>query len=152
MKMRVISCSILAIIAIEASTLKYFTSVEDWPRSILLFYYLIQDFLTCTGWLLLIFPLLLSKFKPLSYILTMKGFSFLGQIMLPLILLLPMMFLRYYFELHQMITLNYYHMIFYSIGTYIFTLPFSYVAFMFLKAPIESLLKIYQEGQMVLTG
>ena len=76
----------------------------------------------------------------------MKGFALLSSMMLPLMLLMPMMFLRYYYELHQMITLNYYHMVFYSIGTYIFTLPLSYLAYMFLRAPIESLLKIKYEG------
>lgn len=82
----------------------------------------------------------------------MKGFALLSNMMLPLMLLLPMILIRYYYELHQMIMLNYYQMIFYSIGSYVFTLPLTYLSYMLLKAPIESLLNIGNEVQMVRTG
>ena len=38
----------------------------------------------------------------------MKGFALLSNMMVPLMILMPMIFIRYYYELHQMITLNYY--------------------------------------------
>ena len=83
------------------------------------------------GLMLIVFPLLLSKYKPLNYILTMKGFAVISSLMLPLMTLLPMVFIRYYYELHQLIILNYYQMFFYTIGSFILALPLSYLCFMF---------------------
>lgn len=98
-------------------------------------YLVLADLLTLFCLMLIIFPLLLSKFKPLNYILTMRGFGFLSNLMLPMMIMLPISFLRYYYELHQMIVLNFYQMIFYAIGTYIFVLPICYFCFLLYIAP-----------------
>ena len=102
--------------------------------------------------MLIIAPMLLSKYKPLSYLLTLRGFALLSHLMLPMMVLIPIMFLRYYYELHQLLTLNFYQMVFYSIGTYIFTLPLAYFAHLLFRAPISAGLRIYEEGDLVLKG
>jgi hypothetical protein len=48
--------------------------------------------------ILIIFPMLLSKYKPLSYMLTLRGFSLLSHLMLPMMAVMPIMYLRYYYE------------------------------------------------------
>lgn len=96
--------------------------------------------------------MLLSKYKPLSYILAMKGFSIISHILMPMMVLMPIMFMRYYYELHQMLTIDYSQMIFYSIGTYVFTMPLAYLAFLLFQAPVISFSKIFEECEMVRAG
>ena len=102
--------------------------------------------------ILIIFPMLLSKYKPLSYMLTLRGFSLLSHLMLPMMAVMPIMYLRYYYEQHQMLTFNFYQMIFYSIGTYIFSMPFAYFSYMLFKAPITAYLQIFKEAELVSKG
>ena len=72
--------------------------------------------------------------------------------MLPMMAVMPIMYLRYYYEQHQMLTFNFYQMIFYSIGTYIFSMPFAYFSYMLFKAPITAYLQIFKEAELVCKG
>ena len=49
---------------------------------------------------LIVYPMLLNKYKPLAYLLKMRGYNLLAKLMTPIMLLLPVMFLRYYYGLH----------------------------------------------------
>lgn len=152
MYLRVLSFILAIIIILESWALRYYSSVNQWSRFPLVLYALFQDTLTNIGLMCLIAPMLLSKYKPLSYVLTMKGFSIISHILMPLMVLLPIMFVRYYYELHQMLTIDYSQMIFYTIGTYVFTMPLAYFAFLLFQAPIISFLRIFKECEMVRTG
>jgi hypothetical protein len=97
---RIIGLIVAALIFVEASYLRYHSSINEWNKIPIEIYSIFQDCLTNVGILLLLFPMLLSKYKPLSYILTMRGFSLLSHLLFPIMLLLPINFLRYYYELH----------------------------------------------------
>lgn len=133
-------------------TLQFYYSTEIWDRFPLILSSILQDYLMGAATMLIVFPMLLSKYKPLSYILTMRGFSLLSQFMLPISVLMPIMYVRYYYELHQMLTINFYQMIFYAIGTYIFCLPLSYIAYMLFMAPITALMNIFRESELINNG
>ena len=121
-------------------------------KSNLIIFSVFATSLTQFAKILLIFPLLLSKYKPLSYLLKMKGWYVLSQLLPGIYLTLPMIFVRYYYELHQMLTINLYQMLFYSIGSYIYSLPFAYLIFMLLLAPTSAFLSIWAEAEEVRRG
>lgn len=109
---------------------------RSYSKIFVILHALIEDVFSNVAKMLIIGPMLLSKYKPLSYLLTLRGFSLLSHLMMPLIVVMPIMYLRYYFELHQLLTLNFYQMTFYSIGTYIFCIPIAYLSHLLFKAPI----------------
>ena len=100
MCLRVLSFIVAIIIIIESWTLRYYSSINQWSRIPLVFYALFQDILTNIGLICIITPMLLSKYKPLSYVLTMKGFSIISHILMPMMVFMLVMFIRYYYELH----------------------------------------------------
>ena len=135
---RIVGLILAILILVEASYLRYHSSTNEWSKIPLIIYAIFQDSISNIGIMLIVFPMLLSKYKPLGYILTMRGFSLLSHMLFPLVLLLPINFLRYYYELHQMLSMDYYQMIFYSIGSYIFSIPLSYLAFLLFRAPVQA--------------
>ena len=51
-----------------------------------------------------------------------------------------------------MLTINLYQMLFYCMGSYIYSLPFAYLVFMFFLAPITAFLGIWTEAEDVRKG
>ena len=145
---RFITLGISVLIIALHYTLVYLTNVpgssDSGKKSILLFYCSIfSAILYRISKLMLLFPLLLSRYKPISYLLKMRSFNLISKLLTPIMVLLPSMFLRYYYGMSQMLTINYYQMAFYAIGTYCFCIPFAYFAHMMLRAPIDALLTIH---------
>lgn len=95
---------------------------------------------------------MLGKYKPLSYFLKMKGWVILSKMMITIYLMLPIVFLRYYFELHNMLTIDLYQMLFYSVGSYVYSLPLAYLGFMVFKAPLDAWINIHKEAALVRKG
>ena len=149
---RIISLSVAFTIILIGVIVRKTMNGRTYSKIFVILQAILEDVFTNIAKILIIAPMLLSKYKPLSYLLTLRGFAQLSHLMLPLMVLMPIMYLRYYFELHQLLTLNFYQMTFYSIGTYIFSVPIAYFAYLLFKAPISAALRIYEEGDLVLKG
>jgi hypothetical protein len=75
-------------------------TMKDHSYGVLILLQLLGDILGNCGKIIMIFMMLISKCKPIRYLLTMRGFTLLSHLLLPIMLLMPIMFLRYYYELH----------------------------------------------------
>lgn len=111
---RFITLGTSMIILVIHYTLVYLTNVPSVvnsaaKQSINPFYGLIlTSILQRIAKLTLLYPLLLSKYKPISYLLRMRSFNLISKLLTPVMALLPSMFLRYYYGMSQMLTINYY--------------------------------------------
>jgi hypothetical protein len=149
---RIVSFTVSMILILAGIFVKASMNSRDYSKTFVILHALTEDIFGNAAKMLIITPMLLSKYKPLSYLLTLRGFSLLSHLMLPIMVFMPIMFLRYYYELHQMLTLNFYQMVFYSIGTYIFSLPIAYLAYLLFRAPVSASLLIFKESELVLKG
>lgn len=99
---------IACFIFVEHCFMKIITTRFDLPWFILVLYSVLQDYINCFGFLVFIIPILLGKFKPLRYVLSLKSFSVLSRFLLVFSVIQPIIILRYYYEQHQLIKLSFF--------------------------------------------
>ena len=109
-----------------------------------LLYSLTEEIVSGVCKVLIVGPLLLSRYRPFAYCMKGRFYTFVSHILTPVSVCLPIVFLRYYFEQHYMLILNWHHMQFYSIGTYIQSLVIGYVFFLLFEQPIQSYQQIFK--------